>query len=357
MKDKKFQVVFGSIMGVGVLGLGYFLFAGWSTNKKLGAEYVETDQNVLSLQKKKLYPNGPNLEKKKEAVAEYVAKVSALQDKVARAQRDLKPVSQQQFPNIISAKYNEVVALAKERGVSLPENFYFGMEVYKNALPKPHACSILEWELDAIHFLVSMFIEAGVESIGALTRETLPQEAADYDAEKAKEELEKSLTTPKGPDVEYQPGRVMETLGFTIKVAGTHDAIQRALTGMANASEYFYWPRQFRIENARKDGPLKGEVFVPRALRIEDLAPEPEPEPEPTTPDATDPPSDDGTTGDAEAALPDPIDDIGAEIAEPAMIDARTIFGDELIHLELDIDLVRFKAPDAPAPDEGTASN
>jgi len=335
MKDTKFSAIFGGIMAAGVLGFGYLAFSSWSSLKNATKEYASTGKAVTALRSSKLFPDDSNLAAKIEKVDAYEASVDALQAKLVASQRALKEVPQQDFPRILLAAYDQTAAAAAAAMVTLPDNFYFGMEVYKNGLPPAAACSMLEWQLDGIRFLTNILIDERIDSLDRITRETLPVESADAGKETA-EKGGKTASPPvrrtAGDDVAYEPGRVMETTRFTIDFTADHAAFERVLNRISNEKSFFYWTRSLRVENEKKEGPPKGQPFAP-------------------IPVPTDPAADPVAPADPAAADP-----AAAEELKPlAMIDVREILGTEKVRASLVIDLVRFKGQDGPAGDEAPA--
>ena len=359
MKDNKFPAVFGGLMAVGVLGLGYFAFSSWSSLKKATTDYTNTSNLVTQLRKSKLFPNDVNLAGKIEQVDAYEASVDALQEKLVTSQRALKAVPQQEFPKILLSTYEKTSAAAAAAKVTLPDNFYFGMEVYKNGLPPEVACSLLEWQLDGISFLTNILIDEGVESLDSMTRQLTPVESPDYKEEPDPRAQGGKKTAPVrmklGEDeLVYEPDRVMDGYRFSLTFTSDHGAWEKVLSRITNEKSFFYWIRDLRVENERKEGPAKGQPFTP--IPVDDpLAAAPEVAPEPVAEPA--PTSGDPAVAEPTAAIDAPAPAFEAAPVTQAMIDVREILGTEKVRAHLVIDLVRFKAKDAAAADGGAASD
>jgi hypothetical protein len=362
MKENKFFAVFGSIMAVGVIGLGFFLFKGWSDYKKQRAEYQETTDSVLLLKKKKLFPNAPHLELKKQQVADYVAKAEALQAKLLATQADLKPVRQEDFPNILLKTYEKTADFAKSKGIGLPENFYFGMEIYKDGRPPEQAVSLLEWQLDAINTLTNTLIEAGVSSVDTVKREPSALESkgsADEDSGKNARGKNNNKNAPGKNEiaggVPYNPEAVMDAYRVEIITTGRYEALVEALNSISNNSNFFYWVRYMRVENEKKESPRRDDVFSPAPVAgqlippppVAVVEPEPEPEPEAVPVDEGAAPVDPAAGDPAAVVVEQPafVAPVAAPQFELAMMDVREIFGTEQTKAHLVIDLIRFKTP------------
>jgi hypothetical protein len=355
MKDNKFPAVFGGLMAVGVIGFGYFAFSSWSSLKKATTDYKKTSQQVTGLRQSKLFPDDSNLAAKIEQVDAYKASVDALQDKLVASQRALKDIKQQDFPKILLSAYEKTSAAASEAKITLPENFYFGMEVYKNGLPPAVACSLLEWELDGINFLTSILIDEGIISLDSITRDLTPVESADYGKETpgnnrgGNANASPRMSSGADGEVAYDPERVLDTYRFALTLTADHSAWERVLSRISNEKSFFYWIRYMRVENEKKEGPAKGELFTPIAVETP-FAPAPEIAPEPPAP------SDDPAADADPAAVTDPAGPaVEAAPQAQAMIDVREILGTEKIRASLVIDLVRFKPKDGSSEGESAA--
>jgi len=361
MKDNKFFTLYGIITAIAVLGSGFFFFKSWSGDKKQFAEYQETADKVGFLKKNKLFPNSANLEDKKAQVAEYLEKSEALRKKLIEAQRDLKDIPQQDFPNILLSTFNKTSDTAKSKGVTLPENFYLGMEIYKDGLPLTPAVPVLEWQLDGINTFVNILLESGISAIEKLDRERLDVELRDTEKDKEKNRGNNSNSAGsggKGADIAYEPEAVIDAHRFTITFESEHEAFVAALNKISNDPSFFYWVRAMRVENEKKEGPLRGEAFVPEpAPLLNEGAAAPAAAPEPAPEEVVDPaaaPEEGAPVGEVPEELVDEIAAIeDVAVFNPAMIDVREIFGTEKIKAQLIVDIVRFKAKEETKEGEG----
>lgn len=355
MKDNKFFAVYGTITAIGILASGFFLFKGWSDYKEQLAEYEKTAGDVLALKKKKLFPNSANLEKKKAQVAEYVSKSEELRDKLLASQRELKSIKQEDFPNILLQTYQKTADYAKSKNIALPENFYFGMELYKDTIPLTPAISLLEWQLDGINTFTNILLESGVTSIDKIERERMDVEtkkAADDNDRGSQRNSDAPAGDPRSLDIPYEPDAVLDAYRFELTLTADHSAFVEALNRISNDPNFFYWVRFMRVENQEKQGPARDEVFTIRAVDEgldvvfpPEAAPVVEPTPEPSV--ELDPAVPTGDAPEASVPASAAVADVVAPV-EVAMFDVREIFGTEKIKAVLAVDIVRFKAPETP---------
>jgi hypothetical protein len=337
IKQNRFLAGYLGVIIVGVLGLGFFAFKGWRGDKVTTASYEEASRKVDVLEKHRIFPNQENLNEKVKMVAAYGAAVDGLQEEVTKVQRELKSsLSEQDFRKLMNQEAAAISAMAKAKGMGIPEEFHFGLDDYESGkVINPRAIPLLEWEMDAIKQFVSLAAVAGIEVIEEFERLEFPQEDKDWKSEKelAAEKAAAPATggrrqrprsssnsaATKNAPVSDNPmktaSKVMETYRFTAKVKGTHDAVRDLLKRIANDSTYFLWLRQLRIENEKKSSPRESDIPQPKLV--------------------------DGIEPDENGVAP--------------MIDATLLFGGEKVYAGLVIDVVRFKKLDAAAPTAGDA--
>jgi hypothetical protein len=333
IKQNRFFAGYAGIMIVGVLGLGFWLYNGWSGFRAAKSNYEDIQRSVTALESEKIYPNKENLAEKEARVSRYTAAVDSLQRQAGKLQRDLKAgYSEQQFRNLMNKEKEAIVGLAAEKNMTLPKDFALGFDEYGKGIGiPPHAVSVLEWEFDAIKRFVHIAAESGVDSLDEFSRDKIPQEMPNWKPEGERPERGRRPAGRKPPRGKRPMGRmalagrekgpmdsapkVMETYRIMAKVTGSYESLTELLNQIAADEDFFMWLRRVRIENQTKESPQIPND-LPRTIKI---------------PKA-------GAQANENGDLPE----IDVEV------DAEVIFGNEKMQAILVVDIVRFKALEIP---------
>ncbi len=333
IKQNRFFAGYAGIMIVGVLGLGFWLYKGWSNYSAAKVSYEDIHSNVTTLKSEKIYPNKENLAEKEARVSRYAAAVDELQRQSGKLQRDLKVgYSEQQFRNLRNKETKAIIDLAAEKEMALPKDFALGFNEYNQGIGvPPHAVSVLEWEFDAIKRFVHIAVESGIESLDEFSRDKIPQERPDWKSEGERSERGRKPAGRKPPRGKRPMGKmalagrekgpmasaskVMETYRIMVKVTGSYESLTALINQIAADESFFMWLRRVRIENEQKVSPPIPNN-LPRIIKV---------------PEA-------GAKADENGDVPE----VDIEV------DAEVIFGNEKMQAMLVVDIVRFKALEIP---------
>ncbi len=307
-ENKPLAAILGVIV-VGSLALGYLLFDAWSVYSETKDGYLGLGGQVAGLNGSRLAPTDANLKAKQAVVDEYASLVNTLGKTVLILQPPVVPINDIEFQEKLKTKISEIRKDVQSK-MQIPAEFAFGFDDYTHTLPKSAAAATeLSGYLDAMDELMKLFLKCGVKSLDLLERSKLPVEAAT------------AAPSPQGNNNAGMQMRGQADAGIfekrQISVVLTLDQgpLQLLISRLTNPTDmpYFTSLRLLRIENQRQDGPLHSEVMLPT--------------PEVVNPNAV-------KTEEA------PTDEIKAP--PPAFVDAIPVFGDELLKVRLEIDLVKF---------------
>jgi hypothetical protein len=218
---------------------------------------------------------------------------------------------------------------------------------------------------------VNLMIESGVKSIDTFARTDLasekgapppPPEPVSKKQDKSSKKKDKGDTKKKAAPTK-EIAKVVERRTLTVTMKADQAALQNVMNKLASSSQmpYFTIVRMLRVDNEKLEGPLRASVTAPVSS--------PPIEEEPTDPNATPPPAEQPVapapaagappgapgTPPAPGAVPVPVREL-IEPAKPAPPDAVYVFGDELLRVYMEIDLVRFLEPAAEAKAEEAAA-
>jgi hypothetical protein len=332
-KKNNFLPIYFTVLGVGAAALGYLAFSAGGAASEAAATYATTKANHERLNAAGLFPSAENLDKKTEIVNGFVEKVEALNDSLRTYQPALIEIGNSEFQTKLQSSRDALMAATK--GVmTLPADFDLGMKDYLEKAPIEGAASKLSTQVDALNFLVTSAMEAGVRKIDSLKREVMPFEKDPNAPAAGGKPKPKPAPAPKAPArtpargtaapkeavVTLAEREVLERYPIQLTISGKNQAIIDFIGRIANTSPdnqtpFFFVPNLVRIENEKKQGPSKSMVVGVDKVK--------------------DPASADGK----------------AEYT----VDAEFIFGGEEVRAFLQIDMVRFLDAPEPAPAAGAA--
>ena len=371
IKQNTFLAAFSGVMIAGVLGLGFFAFSSWKGYSAAVDDFEQTREALDRLENSALHPNPDNVAKVRAAVDDYDKSVTDLFTKLKAAQKplpaDLDPTK---FGESIQAKLAPLQEKAAGKDISLGDNFYLGMDRYRNKTPDEKVLPMLEWSLGGIALLTDLALGAGIETLnefrfyeqgwenpGAEPEEERPRNRRDRDRRRRNT----GSGSSSGGGATVKPADVIDSARVRLRVTGTPDSITRLMNDISNNKEYFYWVRWAKIANEKVSGPDRHATFAPQPIEQDAGAGDALPgDAQPVTPPPTDatPPADAGTPADGDAAAPAP--EAAATFPEevaPAMRDVFPILGTERLRADLLIDIPRFRDPPAPEKKESGRSS
>ena len=297
-ENKPLAAILGVII-VGSLALGYLLFDAWSTYSETKDGYLGLGNQVAGLKGARLAPTEENLKAKQAQVEEYAKLVNTLGGTVLLLQPKAEPIKDIEFQAKLKAKISETRKAVQSK-MQLPAEFAFGFDEYNGRLPTSAAAATeLSGYLDAVVKLVNLCMECGVRSVELLERSKLPIEA-------------QAATAPQAgnPGMQGQvTSSILEKRQISMILTLEQGPLQRLVSSLASTEmPYFTSLRLLRIENQRIESPLRSEIRLQAA--------------QPAQP--------------TEAAS----DEIRPP--EPETPDVVPVFGNELLRVRMEIDLVKF---------------
>ncbi len=330
MKSNPFYITWGIISLLLVGGAGFFLFSSKSAYDSTKGSFDNNEVTIERLQKKAPVPNAKSVKEMEKLVADYEADVNELYSSLATFQRPLRTdLTDAQFQEDVFKKREAFFAAAKTANLKIKskDEFYFGMERYRETLPSPANVPLLSYQLEAINRMLAILVENGAEELLDLKRELLPTEVA-----------------PTGEDPTL--GQSVVRYELRVEFLAPFDAYQKFVNELANDKEFFYLLRVIRVDNTSPDGPAgsDGPVAIGGSMEFVNA-----------TGESPSPPLQ------AEADL---IDDIGERVAfyqergyTPVGEDARVLFGDERVRVFAVVDVARFPTPSEQGADNGDDAN
>ncbi len=255
IKQNKFLSGFLAFMVIGVGALGYLLMQAQSHYSEVRTDYETKAQELNRLETLKPYPEAENLKLIEAQKAQQFAVIEALHKNLAAAQLPTEQISREQFQDKLREAVTRVTTKAKEGGIALPAMFYLGMDKYQSEPPLPEAAPALGRQLNAVEFILTKLLDAGVVAITKFDRDALPEEEGKGKKDPAKQgggagKAEKSAKNL----VSYH--------GMQIEFTSDQGRFRNILNEIVTEKGQFYVPRLVVVKNEKEDAPARFQPGV-----------------------------------------------------------------------------------------------
>ena len=246
IKENRFLAGFVGGMFVGVVALGYFLYAAKSNYDDVSNNYAQQAAEWNRLKHLQPYPNQENLDKLSAQRKEHLAKVEDMEKTLAAMKLPLEPVSPEQFQDRLKAAFTAFSKKAADKGLVPDKAFYMGFETYQTVPPKPEAAPLLARELKAIEMVLNDVADAGAVELSKIAREELPEEKGKAEGGK------------KGQTAGKRGERAsVAHHGFEINFVAPKGVVQVVLNEIVKNSQQFFIPRLVVIKSKQDKGPTR----------------------------------------------------------------------------------------------------
>ena len=317
MKSKAWLSVFAVISLLLIGGAAFFCFntsQAYSTSRQSWDTKVGT---VKSLEGRPLYPDSTNVKLVKDKVAEYDESVENLYKSLnEQFQKPLnKTLANIDFVEVVKTKVTDFRKHAGDSNfvLNLEEDFQLGFDAYSNSVPNPKIVPILDFELQAIDYLLRQIIASGAESMDFFSRDLIAGEVG-------------------GP--EKTDSGVVQKYPVRVGFVTSHSGFENLINNISNGKEFFYILRVLKVTNEQPEGPLRDDGTDSDQTKFEN----------PNTREVA--------SGDLmeqwgwpDASLEDLTEKAAAAGFVPSGTDARVLMGQEKLEVFMVVDIVRFLDP------------
>lgn len=172
-----------AVAAVLILAVGGYLVSGaMGRLSEAQATFDSKKAELENLQRNKPFPDQANVDAAQKETQQAAQLLGTIAKKFEVAVPALTP---QEFQDDLSKRVKEIVKLAADKGVTLPEKFYLGFESYETAPPSASIAPQLGLQLQSIQAVTRILIESQVKSIGPIQRVPLRGEAGAAEPAKA----------------------------------------------------------------------------------------------------------------------------------------------------------------------------
>ncbi len=253
-RENRFLGTFLVVLGVCVLGAGWFLFSAKSDFDDAATRFSNTATELNRLERLAPYPNPENLRKMKAHAEDYSSALARLKEELKTRVVPAAPLAPNEFQSRLRIALNGVIDKARANKVKVPDKFYLGFDEYVSALPVEAAAPSLGQELVEIEWLMNTLLDAHVDAITAFRRTPLPEE----------HNLSAAGTRPTptpATDNKLFQRNVVEATFFS-----TPGAARKVINQIAGANQNFCIIQLLQVRNEKLKGPPRegaGETAAP----------------------------------------------------------------------------------------------
>ncbi|MGF1656336.1 MAG: Amuc_1100 family pilus-like protein [Verrucomicrobiales bacterium] len=171
-QENKALSAFLVIILLAAAALGYLVFQKYQSYATAADLYDTAEREYMRLVGLPLYPKIENLELLRQQQAEYKEAIAELQQALAQQNLATEAITAGQFQISLRQKAEEIVSMAAESGLSLPEDFFLGFSAYRDTPPASDDVASALWhQLRVADLVLRVLIAEGVSELTLFERE------------------------------------------------------------------------------------------------------------------------------------------------------------------------------------------
>jgi hypothetical protein len=253
-KDNRFLGLLALVTAVLLLGSVYFLY---DAHSRYQAEVVLHEEQKLALgrlQGNKPFPSEENVR----LTREELDGARVILAEIGKSfEVEIPATTPQGFQDLLREKVNDITSRAAANGVNLGDGFYLGFEAYETQPPPAAAAGPLALQLESIHGVAGMLVDAKVREIAAIARQPLAAEAPAA-AEEEEDENERKPRRKRGQDAPASHGDLPDLVlaPFDVRFAAEQSAFRTAFNRILESTPPVF-VRLVGVTNSAPAGPAK----------------------------------------------------------------------------------------------------
>lgn len=207
-------------------------------------------QKLKQFQNQRPYPEVASLKALEESLVEYRAEVAKYRTTLAKMEASLDSINPQEFQDDLRKAVDELKKNAIEKGVALPDDFFYGFDAYQAAPPSQQEVVELNREFRIIRGIADLLVEQQIGAIDSLKRQEVPVKApAVPPAPPAKPATPNE--SPKAP--------AMSIRTFTLTFTAPQDKFLSAFNMIQDKDE-FLLIRSLALDNTSPEPPPRAQL-------------------------------------------------------------------------------------------------
>jgi hypothetical protein len=253
--ENKFLIGFGAAVLAGAGTLGYLTFQAMGSHETALSELTAAKDELARVEGLTPFPNEAALKQLRAEKKELEDRLSAIQQAFKARVLPIEPIRKEAFQDLLKDTVATVLSSAAEAEVSLPDKFYLDYADYREKTPEEPAAPLLARQLRAIKIVIDLLINERRLELKELVRDRFSEE----------------MTSPKPGESQPPPGKpatgqaarkLVEKMGFSMKLTCSDEALRRILNGIVGNKQQIFIIRHISIQNERQASPQKTAATV-----------------------------------------------------------------------------------------------
>jgi hypothetical protein len=254
------------VSGVCILLSAALLYWRWSVWSEAKQTFDQATAERNRLQGLNPFPNNANYRKLQGYLERYNAALDKFKDELKAEVAPAPPLP----PNEFQSRLRQATLAAEERArtnnVKLPAKFQLGFDEFGRTLPSTALAALLGQELSQVQMLISILLDAKVDSITSFRRHPLPEERrAPTSTPTPPPARGGRVATPRAPA--KAAGTPMPTLiernVVEISFKAAPGAARKVLNEITNSTGQFFIIRTLYVHNEKDKGPPHERTATP----------------------------------------------------------------------------------------------
>lgn len=203
-------------------------------------------QKLKQFQNQKPFPTEQSLKAIKDSLEEYRSELGKYRTALAAMEKPLSPINPQEFQDDLRKAVDELRKKAIEKGVTLPDNFFYGFDEYQATPPSQQEVGELNREFSIMRRIADELVDLKIVSIASLKRQEIAVKA--LAATPAQPANPAATPGPKAPAI--------STKTFIITFTAPQEKLLTAFNMVQEADE-FLLIRSLTLDNTSPQPPLR----------------------------------------------------------------------------------------------------
>jgi len=260
----------GLLIAFGICVMITLILLYW-TGSKLAAARSEFNKAIAErarLEALDPFPNDANHRKLKDYIANYRVALDKFKEELKKEMIPEVPLAPNEFQSRLRQATVATLNRARANNIKLPDNFRLGFDEFATALPRTAAAPLLGQELSQIQMLLSILLDARIDSVTSFRRTPLTEEkepTATATAAPPPRSGRRGAPAQKAKSPETGPpsSKVIERNIIDVTFKSGPDAARKVLNEISSSNGQFYILRTLYVRNEKDQGPPRGAEPTP----------------------------------------------------------------------------------------------
>lgn len=252
LKQNPIAVVLLAVAIIGAGATSYLAVEATTRRDEAQANLDSQLQKLNQFKNQKPFPTEQSFKAIKESLEEYRSEIAKYRTALAKMEASLKPINPQEFQDDLRRAVDELKKNAIEKGVTLPDNFFYGFDEYQAAPPSQQEVVELNREFCVIRRIIDSLVDLKIGSLGSLKRQEIAPIA--------------NSTPPTAPAPAAKPGSaeppqapVISTKTFVLTFTAPQEKLLTAFNMIQDADE-FLLIRSLTLDNTNPQPPSRARA-------------------------------------------------------------------------------------------------